>query len=43
MSPALVGWQAPGMGAAEGLLILVGTVVAGGLVVYLIVKLTDRW
>lgn len=31
------------MGAAEGLLILVGTVALGGVVVFLILKLSDRW
>jgi hypothetical protein len=31
------------MSGAEGLLIIVGTVVVGSLVVVMIVKLTDRW
>jgi hypothetical protein len=31
------------MSGAEGLLIIVGTVVGGSLVVFMIVRLTDRW
>jgi len=31
------------MSGAEGLLIIVGTVALGSLVVFVIVKLSDRW
>jgi hypothetical protein len=36
-------WEALPMNGGEGLLIILGVVVGGGLVVYLIVRLSDRW
>jgi hypothetical protein len=35
--------KALSMNGAEGLLIILGVVVVGGLVVYAIVRLSDRW
>ena len=35
--------KAPLVNGSEGLLIVLGVVAAGSLVVYAIVKLTDRW
>ena len=43
MSPSPRRWKARPMSGAEGVLIILGVVVGGSALVFLIVKLTDRW